>query len=83
VENTRRWGVTEGDKWFSNKVCIMRKERNISQNDLAFLTGMSRGMIAHIETGNQQVYLWQAIRLAKILGINLMKMPLDGIDEVL
>ncbi len=68
--------MTESDKWFAAKVMQRRKGRGMSCEDLADLLGMSRVNIFHIENGKQKIFLWQAVRLAKILNINLNKIPI-------
>ena len=72
--------MTESDKWFGAKVKKRRIGRGMSAEDLGDLAGIGRMTVAHIESGYQKAFLWQAIRLAKILNINLMKIPLGIIE---
>lgn len=42
----------------------------MSQDDLAAESGLTRSQIAGIETGRQTAYAWQAVEIAKALGVS-------------
>ena len=57
---------------YSNNLKKLRLEKNLTQDDLSELSGISRSEIANIEVGNiinPSVYC--AIKLAKILEVNV------------
>lgn len=56
-------------KNFSNLIKAKRELRNLSQQDLANMCGMTRATIMHIESGNQRVFLEQALKIASALAI--------------
>jgi transcriptional regulator with XRE-family HTH domain len=67
---------------FREKVIAIRKSRRLTQEELAKLTGISRGTIMHIEIGNQRVFLDQALVLAKVLGFDLMEISFAPPENV-
>jgi transcriptional regulator with XRE-family HTH domain len=54
---------------FGNRLAQMRKERKISQEQLAELSGLNRPYISGIEQGKRNVSLEVIVSLAKALGI--------------
>lgn len=48
-----------------------RKQRELSQMDLARAAGCSEGLIAQIETGRRQPGLTNAVGIARALGVEL------------
>jgi len=68
-------------KTFHDKMAHRRKQRGLSQADLGSLVNLSRPTISCIEAGNSEVTLKAAVRIAKILNINLNKIPIGTIDK--
>ncbi len=54
---------------FGKRLAQMRKERKISQEQLAELSGLNRPYISGIEQGKRNVSLEVIVSLAKALGI--------------
>jgi transcriptional regulator with XRE-family HTH domain len=54
---------------FGKRLAQMRKERKISQEQLAELSGLNRPYISGIEHGKRNVSLEVIVSLAKALGI--------------
>ena len=54
---------------FGKRLAQMRKERKISQEQLAELSGLNRPYISGIEHGKRKVSLEVIVSLAKALGI--------------
>jgi DNA-binding XRE family transcriptional regulator len=52
----------------SNRLRVARAERNLSQDQLARATGVSRQTISSIETGQYVPSALLAFRLARVLG---------------
>ena len=63
-------------KWFSLKMKHRREQRGLSQDDLAKLVGVTRPTIANYEAGECEPTLLVAVKIAKVLNINLMRTPL-------
>lgn len=55
---------------FGNKLKKARKERDLSQEDLAGLLNMSRNHIGRLESGSVNVTLVQVERIARALKVN-------------
>lgn len=66
-------------KKFGEYVLKLRKERNLSQEQLAELAGLHRNYIGGIERGERNVALINIVRLAKALGVSASEL-LKGID---
>jgi transcriptional regulator with XRE-family HTH domain len=60
---------------FGRAVRQTREARNMSQNDLANIMGVTQVTIHHIESGKRRVSLDQAVFLSRMLGISLDKLP--------
>jgi transcriptional regulator with XRE-family HTH domain len=58
-------------KEFAQLVKTHREKMNLSQQELADRSGLSRGTIMHIENANQKVFLEQALMLANILKFDI------------
>lgn len=56
---------------FAKIMVNARKAKKMSCQDLADLTGMSRATLTHIENRNQNVYLYQALKISEVLGFSL------------
>lgn len=66
-------------KKFGDRVRELRKERGLSQEDLAELAGLHRTYIGGIERGERNVALVNILRLAKALNVSPGEL-LDGIE---
>lgn len=64
------------ENWFGDKMRRRRESRGMSQRDLGEIAGIDRASISQYEMGDSEPGLMKAITLAKILNINLMKMPI-------
>lgn len=68
---------------FGQKLSEVRKQKNLSQRDLAKLTGISQRMIAHYETRASNIPLDKLIIIIKTLGISLDElMELKKLREI-
>ena len=56
---------------FGNRIRTLRKERGLSQEDLAELSGLDRTYISGIERGLRNVALRNIAALAQALGVSL------------
>ncbi|MDM5036147.1 helix-turn-helix domain-containing protein [Bacillus cereus] len=56
-----------------NRLSMLRKEKLISQEQLASYVGLSRTYISEIENNKKQPNVKLAIRIAKTLGTNVEK----------
>ncbi len=66
--------VTKITKLFGKKVKIERVKKDLSQDDLAELSGISRPTIGAIERGENAPSIETAANIARGLGIDLYKM---------
>lgn len=55
----------------SNKVCAVRKEKKITQQELAELIGVSRQTIISIEKGNYTPSVLLALKISQELSSNI------------
>jgi transcriptional regulator with XRE-family HTH domain len=60
---------TKARKTFGNKLRVLRKQNDLSQEQLAELVGVHRTYIGMIERGEQSVSLDNIARIAKALGV--------------
>ena len=67
---------------FSRTVRRLRKEKSISQYDLARLSGISWRMISDIERGVKQPTLLSLMKLAKGLNISLRRLINELIKDL-
>lgn len=58
-------------KTFGRRVADVRKARNVTQQELAEVTGMSVVAIAYIETGKRWARLGTLSRIAKALKVDV------------
>jgi transcriptional regulator with XRE-family HTH domain len=56
---------------FGNKLKELRKQKNLSQEKLAFKSGLHRTYISDIERGSRNVSLINIEKLSKALGISV------------
>lgn len=62
---------------FSEKMAHRRKQRGMTQLDLASLSGICRGTIASFENKESEPSLKVALKISKILNIKLDKLPIE------
>lgn len=65
---------------FGERLRQLRKERDLTQDDLAALIGVTRGAIGHFETGTRGISVADAAKLAKALGVTLEELIPIGED---
>ena len=56
---------------FGRRLRELRKKKDLPQEELATLSGLTRASIANIESGRQRVHLHQLLKFADALGIDL------------
>lgn len=61
---------------FSEAVKAKRKSRDMTQSDLAYICGVHRATIAGIENGLNMPTFSGGVFMARVLGIDLNKLPL-------
>lgn len=54
---------------FGNRIRAIRKEKNLSQEELAALANIDRSYMGHIERGEKNVTLTKIYQIADALGI--------------
>jgi transcriptional regulator with XRE-family HTH domain len=59
---------------FGNRVRELRKEKGISQEELAYRAGMHRTYVGTIERGEQNVSLKNIEKLAKALDVDMKEL---------
>jgi len=59
---------------FGNRVRLLRKERNLSQEELAFKAGLHRTYIGMIERAEKNITLCNIEKVALALNINIEKL---------
>ena len=62
------------DVWFGKTVASLRKQRGISQEDLAFRSGISRSYMGVIERGEKSPSVDTIARVARGLGMSLAEL---------
>jgi transcriptional regulator with XRE-family HTH domain len=63
---------------FGASVREARKERGISQEELAYRSGVDRSYMSSIERGEQNVGLMSMTRVAAALGVTLSELVLNA-----
>lgn len=58
-------------KYFGNKLRQIRKKKNISQEDLAFRSGLHRTYISDVERGARNISLKNIEKIAKALDLSI------------
>jgi len=56
-------------KKFGNRLRELRKQKGLSQEDLAFKSGLHRTYISDIERGSRNLSLQNIVKIAKALGV--------------
>jgi len=59
---------------FGQKVRVLRKNRNLSQEAFADLAGIDRSYMGHIERGEKNVTLSKIYQIAKALGVEVSEL---------
>ncbi len=59
---------------FGNRLKTLRRSQNISQEELAFRSGLHRTYISSVERGERNISLANIVKLAKALAIEPYKM---------
>ena len=54
-----------------NKIKELRRERNLSQEDLAFLSGLDRTYINSVENGRRNISIISLEKIANGLGVKI------------
>lgn len=63
---------------FGLRLSRVRRNRRISQAELARAIGKSRATIANIENGNQNVLLHQVYAIARVLDVDILEILPDS-----
>ena len=63
---------------FGNKIRKLRKDRNLSQEELSFKANLHRTYIGMIERGEKNITLLNIEKIAKALDVNIKDL-FDGI----
>lgn len=54
---------------FGRRLAQLRRERNISQENLALVSGLARSYVSGVERGQRNISLLNILRLADALGL--------------
>ena len=73
--NTDITTVITDSSSFGAAIRARRKELNYTQADLAYLTGFSVTFISDLERGKPTAELDKSIRLANLLGLDILTQP--------
>ena len=73
LHNVNSMGKNIG-KLFGKNICFYRKERGLSQEQLAFQVGLEKSTVSHYECGTRTPNLKTAQKLADALGVNLAEL---------
>lgn len=63
--------TTEALSLLGKQVCLARKQRRISQSDLAARAGIARSTLQQIEKGHAKVEIGLAFEVASLVGVSL------------
>ena len=66
---------------FSDKLKRLRKEQNLSQEDVAFFTGVARSTIAHYELGKRAPDFDAVVKLSQFFKVPLDYFATSGEDQ--
>ncbi len=61
-------------KKFGEKIRILRKQKGVSQEELAFKAGLHRTYISDIERGTRNISLVNIEKISKALGVPMEKL---------
>ncbi len=61
--------------WFGNAIKRKREAHRLSQEELSTLIGVSRTNVANYESGKTNPPLYTAVKISKILNIDMNKIP--------
>ncbi len=53
-----------------NRIRTIRKQKHVSQEELAHVAGFSRSYFTEVETGKRNISVLNLIRVAKTLGVD-------------
>lgn len=59
---------------FGEKIRQLRKQKNISQEELAFKAGLHRTYISDVERGHRNISLQNIGKIAKAFGIKIIRL---------
>ena len=73
MPNVRKVGITMdiNFKLIGKRIKEVRKQRSLTQADLAELTGMSNSYISYIETAKKQASLESLVQISNALGVTV------------
>lgn len=63
---------------FGDAVRAFRREQSISQEELAYRSGVDRSYMSSIERGEQNVGLMSVARIAQTLGVSIAELMLEA-----
>lgn len=66
--------VSETHKTFGQRLKLLRKEKGMTQEDLAFKVGVDRSYMGFIERGEKNVTLKRLVDIAKAFKISLSEL---------
>ena len=66
---------------FGSAVRIARKNRGMSQTELAQASGCSQRFVSQLERGKQTAELGKALQVAKAAGLRMFLEDADAVDE--
>ena len=72
-------GVTAVSKKIGRRIKQVRKEKNITQEDLALNSGLNRAYIGYIERGERNPSLQNIARIAIALNVSLAEL-MKGVE---
>jgi len=70
--------TSKARKLFSTNLRAFRKEKGISQEELAYLSGLHRTYVGSVERGERNISIDNIERLAEALNIKITDLLYDG-----
>jgi len=68
-------------KRLGENISKIRKEKGLSQEELALRAGIDKSYISHVENGLKNITCYKLNQIAKALGVKITEL-LEGVDDI-